>query len=259
MAIYPTQSFTAPGNYSILLPDSGIADIGVSGTFTGVTLAFFGSRDGGVTFPFPLGSTRDSDQSSQTGTISITNSTATSFRIERCLGYNFVQCQIVAIATGTVVVGGASIVVNTALASNLSVASLTGTQTFGTVTATGPVTAAGLTISSGYIQESTTDNVTAHSGGGQTSAVQITTGLFRVTTVAAGADSVKLPPSVAGMQVTVINAAASNAMNVFPSAAGTTTETINALSANAAFSVAANKACTFFCVTAGQWQSQLTA
>lgn len=104
------------------------------------------------------------------------------------------------------------------------------------------------------ILESTADTLTAHAGGGQASALALTAVINRVTTVAT-ADSVKLPPSQAGMTITVINAAAANSMNVFPASG----EAINALGANAAFAVAANKTAYFTCATAGQWHSVLTA
>ena len=102
---------------------------------------------------------------------------------------------------------------------------------------------------------SSVDSLTAHSGGGQGSATPLTSMLNRVTTVAAGNDSVVLPASANGLQIVAINAAAANSMNVFPAVG----EQINALGANNAFAVAANKTATFYCVTAGQWHSLLTA
>jgi hypothetical protein len=102
---------------------------------------------------------------------------------------------------------------------------------------------------------SSTDLLTAHAGGGQTSALQLAAAINRITTVATGNDSVKLPISVAGLDVVVINAASANSLNVF----GQTGDIINALSANTAFAVAAGKTCTFYCCTAGQWHSILSA
>lgn len=110
-------------------------------------------------------------------------------------------------------------------------------------------------LATGPIVGSQADTLTAHSGGGQTSALALTAGMNRVTTVAAAADSVKLPVSVAGMQIIVINAAATNAMNVYPQ----TGEIINALSANTALSIVAGKTASFYCVTAGQWHVNLSA
>jgi hypothetical protein len=105
------------------------------------------------------------------------------------------------------------------------------------------------------IVQSVVDNITAKAGGGQATAVLMTAAMNRITIVATGNDSVKLPPSVAGLDVVIINAAASNAANVYPA----TGDQINVLGVNAAFSVAANKVATFYCCTAGQWHSILTA
>lgn len=102
---------------------------------------------------------------------------------------------------------------------------------------------------------SSANALTAFAGGGQANATPLAAGVNRVTTVATAADSVRLPPAVAGMQVTLINAAAANALNVFPA----TGEAINALAANTAFSVAANRAVIFVCGVAGTWHSVLTA
>jgi hypothetical protein len=101
----------------------------------------------------------------------------------------------------------------------------------------------------------TTNAITAFAGGGQGSAVLLTAGINRVTTVGSAADSVKLPPALAGDIVVVINAAAANSMNVFPS----TGDNINALAANAAFAMAANKQAIFVCAVNGTWNSNLTA
>jgi hypothetical protein len=110
-----------------------------------------------------------------------------------------------------------------------------------------------------HIQASTTDAITAHAGGGQGSAVLLTSDINRITTVGSANDSVKLPVSVVGMEITVTNAAAANSMNVFPNDGGTGSETINALSANAAFAVAAGKTAVFYCAKAGQWHTVLSA
>jgi hypothetical protein len=101
------------------------------------------------------------------------------------------------------------------------------------------------------------DNLTAHAGGGQALATAIpgNVQIARVTVVGSAADSVILPASVSGLEITVVNAAAANAMNVFPAVG----EIVNALAANAAFSVAAGKTCTFYCATSGQWHTQLSA
>ena len=99
------------------------------------------------------------------------------------------------------------------------------------------------------------DSLTAHAGGGQAAALQLSASINRITTVATAADSVKLPASTPGMHCYVINAAAANSMNVFPA----TGDKINALAANAAFAVAANKTAHFICATAGTWNCILTS
>lgn len=95
---------------------------------------------------------------------------------------------------------------------------------------------------------STADNLTAHAGGTQALGVLITVGLARFTTVATAGDSALLPPSLAGVQITVHNDGASS-MNVFPA----TGETINAGAANAALAIGSGKATTFCCTTTGKW------
>ena len=112
-----------------------------------------------------------------------------------------------------------------------------------------------LAMTAGYFQPSNANALTAFAGGGQASALQLAKQINRVTTVGSAGDSVKLPVSVAGRIVYVINAAAANAMDVFPQ----TGDAINALPANTALSVAANKAVMFICAVAGTWNSILTA
>ena len=109
----------------------------------------------------------------------------------------------------------------------------------------------------GAIKEltSATNAITAFAGGGQTSAVLLTTTYNRVTTVASAGDSVKLPVAKAGAEVMVYNKAASNSLNVFPN----TGDIINALSANAAYALAATKGASFVCSVDGTWDTILTA
>ena len=102
---------------------------------------------------------------------------------------------------------------------------------------------------------SSSDNLTAKSGGGQGSATPLAKALNRITTVAAGNDSVVLPASVRGLNIVVTNAAASNSANVFPASG----EQINALGINGAFALAAGKTALFYCHSQGQWHSILTA
>ncbi len=107
----------------------------------------------------------------------------------------------------------------------------------------------------GFLYESTVNGIVAFATGGQANAVLLTALLNRVTTVAAAADSVKLPPSEVGLTLELKNAAALNSLNLFPS----TGENINALAANAAFGVAAGKSVWATCHVAGTWDITLSA
>ena len=102
---------------------------------------------------------------------------------------------------------------------------------------------------------SSTNNITALAGGAQAGATALTTVINRITTVVTAGDSVRLPTSVAGLQVTVYNAAAVNATNVFPN----TGDAINALAANTAFSLPAGKNATFGSAVNGTWHAIVSA
>jgi hypothetical protein len=85
--------------------------------------------------------------------------------------------------------------------------------------------------------------IVAHAGGGQGSAIQLTAMNCFIATVATAGDSVKLPPSKPGMEITVINqSATATGPNVFPA----TDETINALAANTAIAVPPQTVMIFF-------------
>lgn len=106
-----------------------------------------------------------------------------------------------------------------------------------------------------YQTLSAKDNITARAGGGQGSATALPAMLNRIVTVASAADSVILPASAPGQNITVTNAHATNAVAVFPLGA----DQINALGASASFSLAATKTAEFLCHTAGQWHTLLSA
>jgi hypothetical protein len=102
------------------------------------------------------------------------------------------------------------------------------------------------------------DNITAHAGGGQSAAVQITALQARITIVANANDSVILPPSFRGMSIILLNDAASNACNVYPAVG----EQINAAGVNVPFSLPAQNGTgtsgttIFYCFTAGSWRTK---
>lgn len=112
----------------------------------------------------------------------------------------------------------------------------------------------GTGYSGAFPTSSYTNGIVAHAGGGQAGGTLVTTVLNRVTTVATIADSVLLPASVPGMQITVANGAA-NSLNLFPAVG----DQINALGANAAFAIAGGKTATLYCMVAGQWHAVLSA
>jgi len=96
--------------------------------------------------------------------------------------------------------------------------------------------------------QSSVDGIVAHAGGGQGSAVVLTANVNNVTTVGTGGDSVKLPPSVSGIDIIVHNSGALS-LNVFPA----TGDKINALAINTALALPAGTSTTFTCLTAGTW------
>jgi hypothetical protein len=97
--------------------------------------------------------------------------------------------------------------------------------------------------------------ITAHSGGGQSSAFALTHFASSVDTVAAGNDSVKLPASGAGKTFLVLNNAASNSMQVY----GTGSDTINGVTASTGVAQAAGKLGLFYCFAAGNYARLLSA
>lgn len=98
---------------------------------------------------------------------------------------------------------------------------------------------------------SNTGGLTAHASGTQAAALALTSTINRVTTVATAADSVKLPASAPGMQVTVINAAAANPMQVF----GAGTDTIDGIATATGVSQPAGSVEIYTCGVAGKWET----
>ncbi|MCX5495380.1 hypothetical protein OSH11_11730 [Kaistia dalseonensis] len=125
----------------------------------------------------------------------------------------------------------------------------------GMATVTGLLTATANLAIGGFEVQSAADALTAYAGGGQTNALQLAKGVNRISTVATAADSVKLPASVAGMVVFVINGAASNSMQVF----GAGTDTINDVATATGVAQAAGKSAVYICPVAGKWYRVLSA
>lgn len=117
----------------------------------------------------------------------------------------------------------------------------------------------------GYEQLSVTNGITAFAGGGQTSAVPLTSAYNRVTVVASANDSVKLPACVngatgngltntIGLAVWVTNNTAATNLAVFPN----TGDLINQTAINVAFTVGGAKTAVFICGIAGSWNALLS-
>lgn len=103
----------------------------------------------------------------------------------------------------------------------------------------------------GFPLASVSNGLTAHAGGTQAAALALVSSINRVTTVATAADSVKLPTSVAGLVITIINNGA-NAMQVF----GASTDTINGVATATGVSQHPNSVVRYYCAVAGLWQSE---
>lgn len=101
------------------------------------------------------------------------------------------------------------------------------------------------------LNESSTDTIVAHAGGGQALATPLTKEVNRVTTVATAGDSVLLPPSAAGLTIMVINHGA-NAMQVF----GSGSDTINDVAAATGVPQMIGSLVIYTCVTAGAWYTE---
>ena len=109
-----------------------------------------------------------------------------------------------------------------------------------------------LTLTDGYIQNSVSTGLTAHAGGGQTSALALVQALNVVTVVATAGDSVRLPASATGRYVVIVNAAALP-LQVF----GASTDTINGVATATGVPLPAGNTGIYYCNAAGTWFTSL--
>ena len=100
------------------------------------------------------------------------------------------------------------------------------------------------------VTESVQNGIIAFAGGGQTNATQLTKALNRITVVASSDDSVKLPASIPGEVIEVINSGA-NPMQVF----GLGTDTINGVASATGVSQLANTLAIYKSAATGLWES----
>lgn len=102
-----------------------------------------------------------------------------------------------------------------------------------------------------YLLESSSDNITATPSGTQVNAFQINTQTARIATVATIGDAVKLPPSLPGMELLVVNHGA-NSMQVF----GAGTDTIDDQATAIGVAQMSNSMVIYTCATAGKWYTE---
>ncbi len=106
----------------------------------------------------------------------------------------------------------------------------------------------------GFLIESSIDNITAFAGGGQAGAILLGAEVNRITTVATIGDSVKLPPSIAGLSIIVINHGGKQAQ-VY----GSGTDTVNDVATATGVPQMNGSTTLYFSATAGAWYSNGTA
>lgn len=124
------------------------------------------------------------------------------------------------------------------------------TITSATITTLTSATLAGTPAFSGLPLFKATNAITAFAGGGQGSAVALTSTINSITTCATAGDSVKLPTATAGSLVQVSNLGAAYAA-IFPASG----DLIDALAANAAVNLPSGGAMLFTCAVTGSWKA----
>lgn len=109
-----------------------------------------------------------------------------------------------------------------------------------------------LTLAAGsFIAGSSTSGITAHAGGGGTSAVQLTSATNQISTVAADHDSVKAPPAVAGIEVAIDNDG-THILDIYPNGTDQIEDSTNPIS------ILAGADITLVCSAAGKYYLQGT-
>jgi hypothetical protein len=112
----------------------------------------------------------------------------------------------------------------------------------------GSVTDSAYSITNSLLNQPAVSALTAHSGGGQSSALALTKAINNVTTVAAAGDSVRLPASAAGQEITITNSGA-NSMQVY----GAGTDTINGVATGTGVVQLPGQTVVYTCAVAGNW------
>lgn len=103
------------------------------------------------------------------------------------------------------------------------------------------------------------NGLTAHAGGGQAAALQLSAGLNEIDTCANDHDSVKLGSAKrapdTGVTICYVGNNTAHILDVYP----TSGDSIAGGAADAVFSVGANKSAIFFCAKTGHWSAILSA
>lgn len=119
---------------------------------------------------------------------------------------------------------------------------------------TGTIIDSGISVVNNLLEQTAVSSLTAHSGGGQGSALALTNAINNVTTVAAAGDSVKLPASAAGLEITITNNGA-NSMQVF----GAGTDTINGVATATGVAQLPGVTTVYTCAVAGNWLANVVS
>jgi hypothetical protein len=118
----------------------------------------------------------------------------------------------------------------------------------------GSITDSGMSIANGLLEQTAVSGLTAHSGGGQAGALALTNGVNNITVVAAAGDSVRLPASAPGMEITVTNSGA-NSMQVY----GAGTDTINGIATATGVAQLPGVTTVYTSAVAGNWLANVVS
>lgn len=98
-------------------------------------------------------------------------------------------------------------------------------------------------------------NVTATPAGTQATSVLLNAAQVNIIAVATVNDGVKLPPALAGMEISIVNSDAADAAQIFASGS----DTINATAGATGVSLAAGAAIILRCIKDGNWRRFVSA
>ena len=97
--------------------------------------------------------------------------------------------------------------------------------------------------------------VVATPAGTQATSILLNAAQINITAVATANDGVKLPPAIAGMEISIVNSDAADAAQIFASGS----DTINATAGAIGVSLAAGAAIILRCIKTGNWRRFVSA